>query len=76
MGEAPWYPGLGERARAKRARLFQVEAALGYDEMAKPTYYGFRFHTRICWPGVIVSALLTPANTHNLQALDELTIGA
>ena len=63
-------------ARAKRARLFQGEAAYGYDELAKQTYYGFRFHARICWPGVIVAATLTPANGHDLQALDELTQGA
>lgn len=63
-------------ARASRVRLFEGEAAYGYDELAKQTYYGFRFHVRICWPGVIVSALLTPASTHDLHALDDLSEGA
>lgn len=63
-------------ARAKRVRLFAGEAAYGHDELAKQTYFGFRFHARICWPGVIVAAELTPANTHDLHTLDDLTEGA
>jgi hypothetical protein len=62
-------------ARAKWARRFRGEAAYGYDELAKQTYYGFRFHARICWPGVIVAAELTPANVHDLQALEDLVDG-
>jgi hypothetical protein len=62
-------------ARANRARLFSGQAAYGYDELAKQTFYGFRFHARICWPGVIVGAELTPANGHDLHALDDLLAG-
>jgi hypothetical protein len=62
-------------ARAYRARLFRGEAAYGYDELAKQTFYGFRFHARICWPGVIVAAELTPANSHDLHAVDDLLDG-
>ena len=36
-------------ARAYRCRLFRGEAAYGYDELAKQTYYGLRAHVRICW---------------------------
>jgi hypothetical protein len=59
-------------ARASRCRLFRGEAAYGYDELAKQTFYGFRAHMRVCWPGVIVAVELTPANVHDLQALDDL----
>lgn len=60
-------------ARANRCRLFKGEAAFGYDEVAKQTYYGFRVHVRICWPGVIAAVTITPANVHDLHALDDLT---
>lgn len=62
-------------ARSKWSRLFRGEAAYGYDELAKQTFYGFRFHARICWPGVIVAAELTPANVHDLHALEDLVEG-
>lgn len=62
-------------ARAYRCRLFQAEAAYGYDELAKQTFYGFRAHVRVCWPGVIVGLELTSANTPDLKALQDLTEG-
>jgi hypothetical protein len=63
-------------ARSKWTRLFRDEAAYGYDELAKQTFYGFRFHARVCWPGVIVAAELTPANVHDLHVLEDLLDGA
>lgn len=59
-------------ARASRCRLFRGQASYGYDELAKQTYYGFRAHVRICYPGVIVAAELTPANVHDVTALADL----
>ena len=59
-------------ARANRCRLFECEAAYGYDEVAKQTFYGFRCHLRICWPGVIVGVQLAPANLHELDAVENL----
>ena len=63
-------------ARSSWSRLFRGEAAYGYDELAKQTVYGFRFHARVCWPGVVVAAELTPANVHDLHVLDDLVEGA
>lgn len=60
-------------ARAYRCRVFRAEAAYGYDELTKQTFYGFRAHVRVCWPGVIVGLELTPANIHDLKALEDLT---
>lgn len=60
-------------ARARRCKRLAEEAAYGYDEMAKQTYYGLRAHVRIAWPGVIVAFDLAPANVHDLRMAEELT---
>jgi hypothetical protein len=59
-------------ARANRCRIFAGQAAFGYDEVARQTYYGLRAHVRICWPGVIVGSILAPANVHDTEAAEEL----
>lgn len=59
-------------ARAKRCRLFREQAAYGYDELARQTFYGFRWHLRVCWPGVIVDLALLPSNVHELKAVPQL----
>ena len=43
-------------ARAYRCRRFKGEAAFGKDTLLKQTFYGFRVHVRVCWPGVIRAA--------------------
>ena len=40
-------------ARAYRCKRFRGEAAFGKDMLLKQTFYGFRVHVRVCWPGVI-----------------------
>ncbi len=40
-------------ARAYRCSRFRGEAAFGKDTLLKQTFYGFRVHARVCWPGVI-----------------------
>src|SRR5918996_4860232 len=40
-------------ARAYRCRRFKGEAAFGWDNLVRQTFYGFRVHVRWCWPGVI-----------------------
>jgi len=62
-------------ARAYRCRRFAGQAAYGYDEMEKQTFYGFRAHVRISWPGVITGLVLAPANVHELHVLDDLSEG-
>ena len=54
-------------ARAYRCQRLAPEAAYGYDEMQKQTFYGLRGHVAITWPGVIQSAELAPANTHDTK---------
>ena len=60
-------------ARAYRCRRFRGEAAFGKDTLVRQTFYGFRVHVRLEWPGVIVRFCLAPANTHELVALPGLT---
>lgn len=59
-------------ARAYRCRRLAEEAAFGFDEMGKQTFYGLRTHLRVCWPGVIVGVDLAPANAHDLRLAEEL----
>ncbi len=63
-------------ARAYRCRLFRGEAAFGHDELARQTFYGFRLHLRITWPGVITAIDLAPANASDLAVAPELLAGA
>ncbi|MDQ4106091.1 MAG: IS982 family transposase, partial [Actinomycetota bacterium] len=59
-------------ARAYRCRRFRGEAAFGKDTLLKQTFYGFRVHMRVCWPGVITRFSLAPANAHELSVLPSL----
>src|SRR5215217_4184811 len=59
-------------ARAYRCRRFKGEAAFGKDTLLKQTFYGFRVHMRVCWPGVITRLSVAPANAHELSGLPEL----
>jgi hypothetical protein len=59
-------------ARAYRCKRFRGEAAFGKDTLLKQTFYGFRVHVRVAWPGVITRLSLAPANAHELHLLPEL----
>jgi hypothetical protein len=59
-------------ARAYRCSRFKGEAAFGKDTLLKQTFYGFRVHMRVCWPGVITRLSIAPANAHELSVLPEL----
>ena len=56
-------------ARAYRCKRFRGEAAFGKDTLLRQTFYGFRMHVRVCWPGVITGFSVAPANAH-----DELSV--
>jgi hypothetical protein len=59
-------------ARAYRCRRFKGEATFGKDILLKQSFYGFRMHVRVCWPGVITRLSVAPANAHELSVLPEL----
>jgi Transposase DDE domain len=59
-------------ARARRCRRFRGEAAFGKDFVIRQTFYGFRVHVRLCWPGVISRIVLAPANVWEPAAVPDL----
>ncbi len=59
-------------ARAYRCKRFKGEAAFGKDILLKQTFYGFRVHVRVCWPGVITRFSVAPANAHELCVLPQI----
>jgi len=59
-------------ARAHRCHRFKGEAAFGKDTLLKQTFYGFRVHLRVAWPGVITRLSVAPANAHKLAVVPEL----
>ena len=59
-------------ARAYRCSGFKGEAAFGKDTLLRQTFYGFRMHVRLCWPGLISRISVAPANAHELSVVPEL----
>jgi hypothetical protein len=59
--------GAGSDRRAKRCRRFGGAAAFGDDATARQTFFGFRGHVRLAWPGVIADLVLAPANVSELD---------
>lgn len=62
--------------RAWHCSRFKGEAAFGYDAGSKATFYGFRDHLRVCWPGVATAVQMAAANVHDLDLVPELVEGA
>ena len=62
-------------ARAYRCRRFKGSAAFGKDILVRQTFYGFRVHLRLCWPGVITRFVLAPANVQEFTVAPELVAG-
>ena len=62
-------------ARAYRCRRFPGEAAFGKDILSRQTFYGFRVHVRLSWPGVITRFTVAPANFHELSIVPQLAEG-
>ncbi|QBD75808.1 IS982 family transposase [Ktedonosporobacter rubrisoli] len=49
-------------ARAPWCVRFRGSASYGKDHADRQTFYGFRLHLRLGWPGVITHGFLAPAN--------------
>ncbi len=62
--------------RAYTCSRFRGQAAFGRDTGSKATFYGVRHHLRICWPGVVSSVSIAPANVHDTDLVPELVEGA
>jgi hypothetical protein len=62
--------------RAYGCSRFRGEAAFGYDAGSKATFYGFRHHFRVSWPGVVRALSIAAANVHDLEVVPEVVEGA
>jgi hypothetical protein len=62
--------------RAWGCSRFRGQAAFGRDPGGKATFYGFRHHLRITWPGVVAAVSIAPANVHDRDLVPELVEGA
>jgi Transposase DDE domain len=62
-------------ARAYRCHRFDDTASFGKDHTCRQTFYGFRLHLRLCWPGVITQMYLAPANEQEGEVVWDLTAG-
>ena len=62
-------------ARAYRCKRFKGEAAFGKDTLLRQTFYGFRVHTKVSWPGLITHFSVAPANAHELSVVPEIVEG-
>jgi hypothetical protein len=58
--------------RAYTCARFRGQAAFGRDTGSKATFYGFRHHLRITWPGVVAALSVAPANVHDRDLVPEL----
>lgn len=61
---------------------FQLRASYGHDHVARQTFWGFRLHLHVAWPGLITRLTLAPANESDvsvapqmLQAQEGIVIG-
>ena len=62
-------------ARAYRCRRFKGRGDFGHDTLLRQTFYGFRVHALVSWPGVIVSFAVAPASVHETTVVPELVVG-
>lgn len=62
-------------ARAYRCKRFKGEVAFGKDSLSRQTFYGFRMHVRLGWPGVITRFALAAGNVHETHLVSGLTYG-
>jgi len=62
--------------RAPRCRRFRGQAAYGRDSGGRCTFYGFKLHPRVCWPGVVAALVVAPANIADPAPVPELAAGA
>jgi len=62
-------------ARAQRGKCFRAEAGYGKDHTIKQTFYGFRLHVRVAWPGVITRVIVAPAGLSDTAVLEQLLEG-
>ncbi len=64
-----------EFPRANRHKLFREWATYGYNSAERRRFYGFRLHTLVALPGVIVGFVLAPAHIQDTEVVESLVNG-
>lgn len=65
-------------ARATFCRRFRYQetqnlrAAYGYDHVARQTFWGFRLHLHVAWPGLITRPTLAPAHQSDVAVAPQM----
>ncbi len=65
-------------ARASFCRRFKcqeatgLQASYGFDHVARQTFYGFRLHLQVSFPGVVRRLVITPAHVADVAATPDL----
>ncbi len=68
-------------ARASFCRRFAhqdaqgLQASYGYDHVARQTFYGFRLHLKVSFPGVVTGVALTQAHISDVATAPQLLQG-
>jgi IS5 family transposase len=63
-------------ARASFCQRFRGSARYGKDHADRQTFYGFRLHARLTWPGLLSEVFLAPANASEQSVLVPLAHSA
>ena len=63
-------------ARASFCKAFRGSARYGKDHADRQTFYGFRLHARVTWPGIISELFVKPANQSEQSVLARLAESA
>ena len=70
FARAPWSRNF------KSADVSGLQASYGFDHVARQTFFGFRLHVRVAYPGVITGFCLTGAEVSDVAAVPQLLEGA
>lgn len=55
--------------------IHQLRATYGYDHVARQTFWGFRLHLHVAWPGLITRLALAPAHHSDTAVAPQLLQG-
>ena len=61
--------------RFRYADVTQLQATYGHDHATNQTFWGFRLHLHVAWPGFITRFVLAPANVQELKVAPQLLAG-
>jgi len=58
--------------RFRHADVMQLQATYGHDHVSNQTFWGFRLHLHVSWPGFITRFVLAPGHVQELKVAPQL----